>query len=249
MDEVGPVATAEPLPTPTETALAPLPTPTETALAWRASSPIAQFTDEDIEYLGIQCAGDDAEIAECIKKWEEDNFYYCVDPDSDEDLTPTCSILLEINEMLPGLLTSKDVIYYPRVEGKIPGICMDYAATYCSIAEYYGLQCRIVRSNHRYCEEMVCDEEDAPGYDQLTYSYFIKPLLDKNGLPFTLEAINAVAEDPWSHYWAEVLIDGEWRFMDASASDTAQRYAQNDVVVVDWQEMDKSDEMYSFLEK
>ncbi len=127
---------------------------------------------------------------------------------------------------------------------------MDYAATYCSIAEYYGIQCRIVRSNHQFCEEVNCDEEDAtPGYDQLSYSFFIKPLLDKNKLPFTLESINSVAEDTWAHYWAEVLIDGEWEFMDASARDTANRYAQNDVVVVDWEEMDKSDEIVCISRK
>jgi hypothetical protein len=248
VEVVEPVATAEPLPTPTFTA-EPLPTPTETAPAWQASSPIAQFTDEDIDYLGIQCTGDDADIADCIKEWQEDNILFCVNPSGD-DITPTCSALIETNELLPGILTSKDVIYNPRLEGKIPGLCMDYAATYCSIAEYYGIQCRIVRSNHRFCEEVNCDEEDAtPGYDQLSYSFFIKPLLDKNELPFTLESINSVAEDNWAHYWAEVLIDGEWEFMDASARDTANRYAQNDVVVVDWEEMDKSDEIVSFLEK
>ena len=249
VEEAKPVATAEPLPTQTENAPTPLPTPTETTPTWQASSPIAQFTDEDIDYLGIQCTGDDAEIADCIKEWQEDNILFCVSP-SGEDITPTCSALIETNEILPGILTSKDVIYNQLYEGKINGLCMDYAATYCSIAEYYGIQCRIVRSNHRYCEEVNCDEEEAtPGYDQLSYTFFIKPLLDKHELPFTLESINSVAEDTWAHYWAEVLIDDEWEFMDASARDTANRYTQNDVVIVDWDEMDKSDEIISFLGK
>ena len=152
--------------------------------------------------------------------------------------------------MLPGILTSKDVIYNHLFEGKIAGLCMDYAATYCSIAEYYGIQCRIVRSDNKYCEEAYCDEEEKiPGWDEMTYAFFIKPLLDKNDLPFTLESINSIAEDTWAHYWAEVFIDGDWEFMDASARDTAKRYSQNDVVVVDWEEMDKSEAMYSFLNK
>jgi len=222
------------------------PEPTESEQAWQASSPIAQFTEEDIEYLGINCSGDDAEIANCIKEWQVENILYCVD-DSGEDITPTCSALVETSEFLPGILTSKDVIYDQLYEGRINGLCLDYAATYCSIAEYYGLQCRIVRSDTKFCEEVNCYEDDAPGWDELEYTFFIKPLLDKHDLPFTLEAINSVAEDTWAHYWAEVFIDGEWEFMDAAARDTAQRYAQNAVVVVDWEEMDKSAELYSFM--
>ncbi len=227
-------------------AVEPLPTPTELTQTWKASSPIAQFTDEDIEYLGIQCTGDDEDIADCIKEWQVENILYCVD-DSGEDITPTCSALVETNEFLPGILTSKDVIYNQLYKGRINGLCLDYAATYCSIAEYYGLQCRIVRSDTKFCEEVNCDEDEAPGWDELEYTFFIKPLLDKNDLPFTLESINSIAEDTWAHYWAEVFIDGEWIFMDAAARDTAQRYAQNAVVVVDWEEMDKSEELYSFM--
>ena len=226
----------------------PLPTPTELTQTWQASSPIAQFTDEDIEYLGIHCTGDDEDIADCIKEWQVDNILYCVD-DSGEDITPTCSALVETNEILPGILTSKDVIYNQLYEGRINGLCLDYAATYCSIAEYYGLQCRIVRSDTKFCEEVNCDEDEAPGWDELEYTFFIKPLLDKNDLPFTLESINSIAEDTWAHYWAEVFIDGEWVFMDAAARDTAQRYAQNAVVVVDWEAMDRSEELHSFLGK
>jgi len=226
----------------------PEPIPTEEAVVWQASSPIAEFTDEDIQSLDINCTGDDAEIAECIKEWQEDNFLFCVSPSGD-DITPTCSALVETSEILPGILTSKDVITYSRIDEKIPGLCMDYAATYCSIAEYYGIDCRIVRSDHKFCEEVHCDEEDLnPGYDMLSYTFFIQPLLDQNELPFTLESINSVTEDTWAHYWAEVYIDGEWEFMDVAARDTAKRYAENDVVVVDWQEMDKSEEMYSFLD-
>jgi hypothetical protein len=237
VEEVEPVATAKPLPT-----------PTEEAPAWQASSPIAQFTDEDIEYLGIQCTGDDAEIAECIKEWQVDNILYCVSPSGD-DISPTCSALVETNEMLPGILTSKDVIYNQLYEGRINGLCMDYAATYCSIAEYYGIQCRMLRTNYKYCEVEDCDEEDAnPSWDEMTYAFFIKPLLDKNDLPYTLEAINSVAEDTWAHYWAEVFIDGEWKFMETRRpEDTAKLYTQNKFVVIDWEEMDKSDEMDAFL--
>ena len=224
-----------------------VPTATETEKLWQASSPIAEFTDEDIEYLGIECSGSDLEIAQCIKEWEENNILFCVSP-SGEDLTLTCSALVETNEILPGILTSKDVIYNQLFDGQINGLCLDYAATYCSIAEYYGLECRIVRSDTKFCEEVKCDPDEVePSYDQLTFNFFIKPILDRNNLPFSLEAINSVTEDTWAHYWAEVLIDGEWEFMDASARDTAQRYAGNGVVVVDWSEMDKSDEMIAFM--
>ena len=227
----------------------PEPTPTETAEVWQATSPIAEFTDEDIAFLGIECNGDDAEIADCIKEWQEENFLFCVDA-SGEDIFPLCSALVETSEILPGLITSRDVIYDHRIGENIAGICLDYAATYCSIADYYGVECRIVRSNNKFCEEVKCDEEEMdPSWDALSYEFFIKPTLENNGLSFTLDAINSVVEDTWAHYWAEALIDGEWEFMDVSARDTAKRYSENDVVVVDWEEMDKSEEMYAFQNK
>ena len=212
---------------------------------WTASSPVAVFTDEDIAFLDISCSGSDEEIANCIEDWQSDNFTFCVGSDG-EDLIPECSYFLEYNEILPGIMTSKDVIYNNRVDDKIAGICMDYAAVYCSIAEYYGLECRVMRSTTHYCDEMYCDEEDEAGWMIFDYMAF-QPLLSQNGLDFSLAAINSVVEDNWAHYWAEVMIDGEWEFRDASARDTAQRYSRGEDVVVDWVEMDKSDEMSAFM--
>ena len=123
---------------------------------------------------------------------------------------------------------------------------MDYAAIFCSLAEYYGLECRIMRSGNRYCEEVDCDEDELPGWEEADFQAF-KPLLDKNNLPITLEALNSVAEDTWAHYWVEVFLDGKWIYADASAQDTYKRYNKNDVVIVDWQVMDKSDEIFSYL--
>lgn len=220
-------------------------TSTQEEPQWAASSPVANFTDEDIAFLDISCSGSDEEIADCIENWQSDNFTFCVGSDG-EDLIPECSYFLEYNEILPGIMTSKDVIYNNRVDDKIAGICMDYAAVYCSIAEYYGLECRVMRSTTHYCDEMYCDEEDEAGWMIFDYMAF-QPLLSQNGLDFSLDAINSVAEDNWAHYWAEVLIDGEWEFRDASARDTADRYARNEAVVVDWAEMDKSDEMSAFM--
>lgn len=219
--------------------------PTEEETTWTASSPVVEFTDEDIAYLGIACSGSDEEIANCIEDWQRENFEFCIDS-SGEDTIPECSLFLEYNEILPGILTTKDVIYDKMIDGKIAGICLDYAAVYCSVAEYHGLECRLMRSTNHFCDEVYCDEEDLPGWELIDY-LVIEPLLIENDLNFSLEAFNFVSEDTWAHYWAEVLIDGEWEFRDASARDTAQRYSSGEVVIVDWTEMDKSDEMTAFI--
>ena len=105
------------------------------------SSPVAPFSDSDIQALGVDCQGSPDEIADCVKTWQEENMLYCQNMDVED-----CSDAIRANYVLPGLYTSLDLIKDKKQDGKVYGICMDYAVIYCSIAEYYGLECRVVNS-------------------------------------------------------------------------------------------------------
>ncbi len=183
-------------------------------------SPIAQFTKEDIEKLEVDCSGTDEEIAECILDWQSDNMIYV--PSADENEGPFLqSYEGRWQELIPGIFTSKDVLEtHISKSGEPYGVCFEFAVVYCSIAEYYGLECRVSQS---YVN--INGEERAGGMSTSEYEAF-KPWLTKAGLNYDYEAVRLTVPNDSEiagHYWAEVRLENpsdfdnnEWRIMDAS---------------------------------
>jgi len=215
-------------------------------LSFEAGSPVSAFSEGDIDYLGIDCSGGDEEIAGCIRKWQEDNMIYA-SPDKGYDDAPDP---MHWNYFLPGIWSSKDIIYEHTDNGKVYGICHDFAIVYCSIANYYDLECRVINTKSRPCEQ--AGGEPQSGMLQEEYDRN-KAKLDENGLDYSYAAVNAVAEGTPTHYWAEVYLNGEWVAEDGSQKATGgstktEFIATNDFEVTDWLSRDKTEllESYSY---
>jgi hypothetical protein len=102
--------------------------------------PCFEFSDEDINYLGINCSGTDLQRADCIKSWQEENIIY-------DAFSQDSSYSIRWNHNFPGIYPSSEIIREKiNDDGKIYGVCFDYAVIYCSIAEYYGIECRVMNS-------------------------------------------------------------------------------------------------------
>ncbi len=224
-----PPVTTTPVPTTT--------TPTVTKVTFRAESPVSVFTDEDIQKLGVDLSGNPSEIANGIRRWQEENMLYGF-------FGETTSDAIRWNYFLPGIFPAKDIMNEHVIDGKVYGICFDFAVIYCSIAGYYGLECRIRNSISKpsatdptimFTRGMSPDE-----YQRL------KIKLQKIGLKYDYEAVTLVAEETPAHYWAEVKIDGVWVIQDATEffveySNTQANFIDaGDVELTDFLSYDKS---------
>lgn len=213
-----------------------------------ASSPVAVFTDEDIAYLGIECSGTDTEIADCIRIWQVENMVYGYGGGPDGDMSDP----IRWNYFLPGIFSSKDIIYEQVTQGKVYGICFNFAVVYASIAEYYGLETRVVSTISKPSDSnptITFTDGMAPAeYERL------KVKLDALGLNYDYEAVRLVAEETPTHYWAEVRLNGEWISLDASQASTggsteAEFISTGDFEVVDWLSRDMSATLEAYQQK
>ena len=213
--------------------------PTAVVPSFEAKSPVSTFSKEDIDYLGIACSGSDTEIAECIEKWQENNMIYAGPSTSYVDFSDP----IRWNYFLPGIFPSREIIYERVDNGKVYGVCFDYAIVYCSIAEYYGLKCRVMNSKSKP-SETANDNQLTTGMSPEEYNR-LKVKLDKNNAGYPYEAVNLVAEETPSHYWVEVYLNGEWVIEDATSKVTGGNtqdtfYATNDFEVTDWMSRDNT---------
>lgn len=191
------------------------------------NSPISNFTSEQISFLGINCEGDSAQIAECILNWQKNNFLY-----ANQDLQlQDISDVIRWNYMIPGIYPTRELIVERRINDKIYGVCFDYAITYCSIANYYNLTCRVANSITKPSDN---DESITITTGMSVEEYLrLKEKLKLNNLDYSYSLMNNVAMETPEHYWAEVLIDNNWIVMDASGieGNTELRYKS----VNDWE--------------
>jgi len=201
------------------------------------TEPAVTFSESDIEYLGINCSGSESEISDCIMEWEASNIDYCYLGDNRSD----CSDPMRFNYMLPGIYPTNEIIREKR-DTKIYGICFTYAGIYCSIAKYYGLNCRVMNSitkpSDRTGETFGITGMSPTEFDRL------KIKLDEKGYNYSYEMMRLIALETPEHYWAEVYLDGEWVVKDASAvvtgySDPATSYKiTNDYEITNWSTRD-----------
>ena len=244
-----PTATAQVLPSPQptaeeeeQTALA----PEELIPVFEPSSPVSEFAADDIELLGVDCQGGPREIADCILAWQEKEMFYC----SPDQATPDCTDPIRMNYVLPGLYSSEELIRERQSGGSVYGICFDFAAIYCSIARYYGLDCRVVNSISKPSEREGTYVVVTKGMAEEEYQRW-KPELDKEGLDYPYEVLRLIAEETPGHYWAEVKLDGEWVIRDgtraAVGGDTQSEYKDTgDFQITDWMASEKSQAAYEY---
>ncbi|MEE8593982.1 MAG: transglutaminase domain-containing protein [Candidatus Bipolaricaulota bacterium] len=213
--------------------------PEPLAVSFIASSPVAQFTDEDIAFLGLDLSGSPAQLADAIRVWQEDTWTYAADlSDFDNVADP-----IRWNYFLPGIYTSRDIIHEQVRDGRIYGICFSYAVVYCSVAEYYGLETRIMSTVSR-----ISDSDPnisfTTGMPESEYNR-LKVKLEERGLQYHYEAVRLVAEETPGHYWAEVKLDSAWVIQDATQKavgfyTTAALYSTGDYQLYDWVSLDRS---------
>lgn len=222
-------------------------------------TPISIFTNEEIKRLGVDyCNGTNEEIAECILNWQYENMLYVLTAEN-VNFNFAQSYELRWNEYLPGIYSARDIIENKILpDGRIYGVCWEYAIIYCSIANYYGLECRI-----NSLVENLNDEIRPGGLSEDEYSK-LKLYLDRSGLEYDYEAVRMVVPDDSNipgHYWAEVklknsdnkYIHEDWLIADASN----QKYNGRDKVlnyisekksytIVDWKLKNKILELDKF---
>lgn len=170
---------------------------------------------------------------------------YCQNMDVED-----CSDIIRANYVLPGLFTSQDMIQTRQQDGKVYGICFDYAVIYCSIAEHYGLECRVVNSISKPSERPGTYVPITTGMSEEEYKRWNEQLKTK-GIDYDYDVLRLIARETPGHYWAEVNLDGEWEVMDATRStvggSTVSEYvATGDFEVTDWFASDSSQAAYEY---
>lgn len=213
--------------------------PEPPAVSFIASSPVAQFTDEDIAFLGLDLSGSPAQLADAIRVWQEDTWTYAADLSDFDDVADP----IRWNYFLPGIYSSRDIIHEQVRDGQTYGICFSYAVVYCSVAEYYGLETRIMSTISR-----ISDSDPnisfTTGMPESEYNR-LKVKLEARGLQYDYEAVRLAAEETPGHYWAEVKLDGAWIIQDATQKavgfyTTAALYTSGDYQLYDWASLDRS---------
>lgn len=219
------------------------------SLTYNASSPVSELNENDIQSLNINCSGSNNEIADCILNWQRNNLLYTGGSAKLKDAVDP----IRWNYFLPGIYTSHDILFNKRnSDNKIYGICFDYAITYCSIADYYGLECRIMNSLSKPSDGISSYSLPTTGLAEEEYNR-LKIRLDELGLDYPYEAVRLVAYETPSHYWAEVRLNSEWVVKDGSEGQnnltgTTQTNFKNnnDFEVTNWTSNDKTDELINY---
>lgn len=173
--------------------------------------PYQALTTAEVVALGASgFSGSDEAIANQILAWQDNNMKY-VTPDIKTDV----SYPMRWNYIMPGIYPVKEMIQERKIDDagtqKIYALCWDYAAIFCAIAKYYGLEVRI----SAWKEYLSGIPGGRKGMSPTEYDA-LKTKLQKNGLSFSYETINNAARETWKHYRAEVKINGIWQAFDGT---------------------------------
>jgi len=175
--------------------------------------------------------GSNETIANQILTWQKDNMQFISNPEEKEDL----AYPMRWNYFLPGIYPVKEMVVERKLSnGKIYGLCWDYAAIYASIAKSYDLEVRITAVKKHLSDlnpEMYGDIADGLPeyeYDELTRKFIA------NEVFFTYDQVDRVANETWIHYRAEVNLNGVWTSMDGT--DLTNVYENEEFEVVEFDE-------------
>ena len=194
-------------------------------------SPYEALDEETLAAIGADgFEGTDAEIAQQIWEWQQEHMYYIADPNDQSDI----SYPMRWNYMIPGIYPVKEMVTERLTnDGKIYGLCWDYAAIYCAIANSYGLETRVTALKKYMTDMMGADPSTKQGLSMQEYGLLCEKL-EANDVSFTYGQIDRVAKETWVHYRAEVLLNGEWISMDRN--EVTGEYKEGPFEVAPWDE-------------
>lgn len=184
--------------------------------------------------------GTDVEIAQQILDWQKANMYYVGNPSEQIDV----SYAGRWNMFMPGIYPVDELVQeHVTADGKIYGICFDFAMVYTNIANSYGLETRVTYFPEYFSEvNDWVDPATTRGLSMEEYDALNKKLIAKN-VTLTYDQIDRVAREGYVHARAEVNIDGKWIAYDGVPSITGKflvdenylslpfDYAYNDILL------------------
>ncbi len=195
----------------------PIETPTETPEV-KSTNPIDDLSDALVAKWGADCKsrGSPLAIASCLLDWQENNIFWCyTNPEAQSYFEyfspgyPDCVVDMQFQQMSPGSFPVSKVMDLKVRNGKIFGACYTYATTYCALARWHGLTCRVMEAKTTISFYSASSGDYAAGYCGSAPQTY----LDKLG-----QSCPDWRQKNWlmdaDHYWAEVLINGQWQIME-----------------------------------
>ena len=194
-------------------------------------NPYQAFSEEEMTALGAaDFSGTDQEIAQMIINWQNTNMHYIGDPNQQADISHP----MRWNFFLPGIYPVSDMVQDRRMaDGKIYGLCWDYASIFVAMAEYYDLDCRVTAYKTLMSDLNPIFQAGA-GMDPEEYKV-LQSKLAALGLDLDYNHISRSARETWAHYRAEVKIGEEWIAFDG-APGVSEEYASYTYDLVNWDE-------------
>ncbi len=184
----------------------------------KSSNPVDSLSDALIAKWGVNCKskGSLSAIASCILDWQESSIFWCyIHPEAQSYFDyfspdyPDCVVDMQFQQMSPGLFPVSKVMELKVRNGKIFGACYTYATTFCAVARWHGLTCRVMEAKTTLSFYSASSGDYAEGY----CGSAPKSFLDKLG-----QSCEDWRMKDWKmdadHYWAEILIDGQWQIME-----------------------------------
>lgn len=183
-----------------------------------AMTPVDVLSEGLINKWGVNCKnkGNVLDIANCILDWQENNIFWCyTNPQAQSYFDyfhpdyPDCVVDMQFQQMVPNSFPVSKIMDVKVRDGKIFGACYTYATTYCAIARWNGLTCRVMEAKTTILFYLASSGDYASGYCGSVPKNFLVKLGyscdDWRQKNWTMDA---------DHYWAEVLINGQWKLME-----------------------------------
>jgi len=118
-------------------------------------------------------------------------------------------------------------------DGKIYGLCWDYASIFTAMASYYDLDVRVT-AYKTLMSDLNPQFQKGAGMSKEEYEAIL-PRLNEQGLNIDYDHISQSSRETWEHYRAEVKIGEEWIAFDGAPGVSAE-YAAKTYAVASWDE-------------
>ncbi len=203
---------------------------------WDISTEV--FSEDILKKLGADgFSGTDAEIAQQIYDWQVTHMDFAGPTDNYTD----AGYGSRWNFMIPGIYPASNRINHKTSDGKIYGICSDFAYIYTAIANAYELEVRVTTLPLEKHVELtgslpleVQDEETFRGLAREEYD-LLNIILKENNINLTYDQVHRAIQGistieghiQGMHSRAEVFLDGKWVAFDATRA--FSDFLQNDI--------------------
>jgi len=165
-------------------------------------NPYQAFSEEEMISLGAaDFSGTDQEIAQMIIDWQNANMHYIGDPNQQADISHP----MRWNFFMPGIYPVSDMVKDRLMaDGKIYGLCWDYASIFNAMASYYDLDVRVT-AYKVLMSDLNPQFQKGAGMSKEEYEAIL-PRLNELGLRIDYDHISQSSRETWTHYRAEVMI-------------------------------------------